>query len=351
LFFKKKEYSDSSVKEYFGELDDRTSDGSKMLRDSLDDLKPSDLLENDDGTADEKAAQKKRRRNASSLVSGIMAAVFGAVFLYCAYQLVLIAVQYVKSDNFYGGIADSVAQALGDADKVSVSKLEREEPASAMQSFSAIREEGVKIYDPADVSRTRYSARFLSALVQIESYRSKNEDIFGFINVDSTKIRYYPLVQAKDNDYYLTHDVDKNNRNSGAIFVDYRNDRVLSNNRNTVIYGHNMENGGMFHGLLNYMNESFFNDVDIVIYTAEGIYTYTVFSIYPTVASADYFRTSFYSDRDFIDFCLKEEENSIFHKSGIEFGPDSVILTLSTCITGLENGRYAIHAVLTCIDH
>ncbi len=350
MLFRKKEYSDPSVNEYFGGLEGRSSDESKALRDSLDDISPSDLV-SDGGEADRKAAKEKRRRSVSSVVSGFLACVFGAVFLYCAYQIVIIVIQYVQSDDFYGDIANSFAEALGDVDKVYVNALEKEEPASAMQSFSAIREEGVKIYDPSEVQRTRYSARYLSALVQIESFRETNRDIFGFINVDSTKIRYYPLVQADDNDYYLNHDVNRNNRNSGAIFLDYRNDTVLTNNRNSVIYGHNIENGGMFHGLLNYLNESFFNEEDIIIYTSEGIYTFTVFSIYPTLATGDYFRTSFYSDEDFLDFCRKEEENSIFHKSGIEFSPDSVILTLSTCITGVERGRYAIHAILTRTDH
>ncbi len=351
MFGRKKEYSDPSVKDYFDRLDESSGSDSESFVSSLETVKASELA-SDDGEE-----EKKKKKRGSGLfglnkVSLILFLVFGSVFLYCCFQIVKTLVQYISSDDFYEGIANDFALALGEADKVSVFDLIRDNPADPMQSFAEIKTSGARIYDPS-LARpaAKYSARFLSVLVQIDSYRTKNPDVYGFINIDSTKIRYIPLVQTDNNEYYLNHDVDGNSRNSGALFVDYRNSREIEKNRNVIIYGHNMENGGMFHGLLNYLNESFFNEKDIVIYTSDGIYTFTVFSIYPTYADSDYFRTFFYSNQDFIEFCEREEENSIFHKSGISFDGNSVILTLSTCITGMENGRYAIHAILTRVEH
>ena len=350
MFGRKKEYSDPSVKDYFDRLEESSGSDSESFVSSLDTVKASELApENAD------VGKKKKRRTGlfgSNTVSLVLFIIFGCIFVYCCWQIAKTVVQYISSDDFYEGIADDFAEALGEADKVSVSDLGRVDSSDPMQSFSEIRTSGARIYDPSLVRpAARYSARFLSVLVQIDSYRSKNPDVYGFINIDSTKIRYIPLVQTDNNDFYLNHDVDGNSRNSGALFVDFRNSRELENNRNIVTYGHNMENGGMFHGLLNYLNESFFSEKDIVIYTSDGIYTFTVFSIYPTYSDSDYFRTFFYSDNDFLEFCRREEENSIFHKSGISFESDSIILTLSTCITGLENGRYAIHALLTRVEH
>jgi len=160
----------------------------------------------------------------------------------------------------------------------------------------------------------------------------------------------YPLVQSDDNDYYLYHSFTGDALKAGAIFVDFRNSRTLLYNRNTVIYGHNMESGAMFHSLINYKDESFFRSKQIVISTFDGIYTFEVFSFYETKADIDYFRTWFQNDDDFVNFCTEEEKNSMYHKDGITFDGNSVIITLSTCITGVTDGRYCLHAILVDIE-
>lgn len=89
----------------------------------------------------------------------------------------------------------------------------------------------------------------------IELY-SQNSDIVGWITVGDANemVIDYPVVQAADNDYYLTHNFLREEVKRGAIFADYKNkfeNGELS--ANTVLYGHNMYDGDtMFAKLSRY---------------------------------------------------------------------------------------------------
>lgn len=86
-----------------------------------------------------------------------------------------------------------------------------------------------------------------------DELRKVNEDIVGWINMKDTMIQY-PIVQSRDNAFYLTRNYLKNDTRAGSIFMDYRND-VLHESPNTVVYGHRMRDGSMFAGLTNYLKK------------------------------------------------------------------------------------------------
>ena len=56
----------------------------------------------------------------------------------------------------------------------------------------------------------------------IEENIPDNEDIVGKIKIDGTNIDEY-IVQGSDNEYYLNHNLDKEEDIAGAVFLDYRN--------------------------------------------------------------------------------------------------------------------------------
>ncbi len=64
----------------------------------------------------------------------------------------------------------------------------------------------------------------------------------------------YPLVQGKDNDFYVDHDAYGNPSESGAVFMHFANAKDLSDAK-TVIFGHNMLDDSMFANLKNYKDE------------------------------------------------------------------------------------------------
>jgi SrtB family sortase len=60
----------------------------------------------------------------------------------------------------------------------------------------------------------------------------------------------YPVVQATDNNFYLSRLPNGDEHVMGSIFLDYRNTHDFSD-KNIFIYGHNMRSGDMFGSLKN----------------------------------------------------------------------------------------------------
>jgi len=345
---KKSKYRNAGIDEYYSTLGHNSGgESGDLFTESLAGLKAEDFVSGAEAKA--QVIKKKKKRAVSNTLSSVIALCFFLVFVFCAYKIVTIIIQYKNADDIYDMIADDFAGALAAAEEKLAYSLPRDAAGTPMQNFEDIQSNGAVIYRPSSGVTQLSSSRFAQMLVKLEELRDNNPDTFGYISVPGTKVSY-PLVKGTDNDHYLTHSFTGTTLKAGSIFVDFRNSFSLNSNLNTVIYGHNMENGAMFHSILKYLEEDFFRTTDLTIYTFDGIYTYEIFSIYETTADDDYIRVWFSSSYDFIQFCKEEEAQSIFHKDGIEFDASSRIITLSTCISGVTDGRYAIHGVLKSIE-
>ena len=77
----------------------------------------------------------------------------------------------------------------------------------------------------------------------------QNNDMVGWIKVEDTKINY-PIMQSKDNpNFYLKHGFDKSYTDYGCPYVQESCDMELPSD-NIIIYGHHMNDGSMFAGLM-----------------------------------------------------------------------------------------------------
>lgn len=172
-----------------------------------------------------------------------------------------------------------------------------------------------------------------------------NPDIYGWITIDGCDVNY-PIVRGEDNSYYLDHAYTGEYMIVGSIFADYRTNDKIINNYNTVIYGHNMENGSMFHAVeLMHDDEELFDSARIFIYTLDGIFEYAPISVYKTDSRDQYFRMRFLSVKEFTDFADDILEKSVWPRSA-DFTEADRILTLSTCTNEEYSGRFALHARL-----
>ncbi len=105
-------------------------------------------------------------------------------------------------------------------------------------------------------------AKEMAALAEL------NEDLAGWITVEGTGIDY-PVVQAADNEYYLTRDFYQNSNSHGAIFQDAG--CTGEGLENLIIYGHHMKDGTMFHDLSYYKNQDFCEAHPIItLYDRQG---------------------------------------------------------------------------------
>lgn len=184
--------------------------------------------------------------------------------------------------------------------------------------------------------------------IEYEKLLNINSDTIGWIKVPGTNINY-PVVQAKDNSFYLNHSFDKLYNKSGWIFADYMNKNLKSDelDKNTVIYGHNRENNSMFGTLSNVLRNEWRKDSEnqyINFSTINKDMIWKVFSTY-TIDSEDYYiQTKFASDKEYETF-LKTLKNRSTYNFGVSLSSEDNILTLSTC-TNIGEGRTVVHAKL-----
>ncbi|MBQ1217094.1 MAG: sortase [Clostridia bacterium] len=160
-----------------------------------------------------------------------------------------------------------------------------------------------------------------------------------------------PVVQAKDNDYYLTRNYNRVYNENGWVYFDYRNDlSVLTNNRNTIIYGH--ARSYQIFGGLKYLDtytkwiRDGYNHF-IYINTPTERTVWQVFSWHETNIYTNYIQTEFRSDEEYVAFLNRMQKfNELPAFEEFEFTPEDRILTLSTCKGTDKTVRVAVHAVL-----
>ena len=174
--------------------------------------------------------------------------------------------------------------------------------------------------------------------------RKKNADTAAWLRIEGTSIDY-PIVQASDNEFYLNHDFNKNKSKAGSIFMDCRNGQDLED-RNTILYGHNMKNGTMFRDLNNYGDYKFLHDHRYIeLYTVSFVYTWEIFSTYRTGTDFNYLLIEFSSSEDFYSYI-----DTVAAKSQFELNENlkstEQVLTLSTCSGGSGDMRRVVHARL-----
>ncbi|MCL1913982.1 MAG: class B sortase [Eubacteriaceae bacterium] len=179
-------------------------------------------------------------------------------------------------------------------------------------------------------------------VVPFETLKNSNEDFVFWMSLDGAGIAD-PVVQGKDNDYYLTRTFNKTSNATGSIYLDYKNKPDLSD-QNSVLYGHAMKNGTMFGRLKNYkIQAEYEKDPFVILQTKDKVYYYQIFAICVLEAEYDY-RKADYGD-NFTGLVTKMREKSSITSSAV-VDKDSKIITLSTCTNQIDDGRLVVFAVL-----
>ena len=161
-----------------------------------------------------------------------------------------------------------------------------------------------------------------------EELKSINNNYEMWIEIPNTKINY-PIVQGKDNEYYLKHNFKNESNMSGTIFVDCNNN--IDEDKNIIIYGHNMRNGTMFNNITKFKEESFFNNNNTINIIRNNIlYQYEIFSIYVEDESKVSLEIEFTDNDAFVNYALNEASKSMYNKNIIITEEDKII-TLVTC--------------------
>ena len=178
--------------------------------------------------------------------------------------------------------------------------------------------------------------------IDFNKLKQINSDTVAWIKVNNTNIQC-PIVKTNNNDYYLTHNFEKEVNKAGWVFMDYKN-RLDGTDKNIVVYGHNMRNGSMFGSLLNILTPEWRNNNDnmyITLVTENECAKYQVFSVYQ-IENEEYYIKTYFEEDEFEDF-VNEVTKRSQKNYNVNVTNDDELLTLSTCGNNTKY-RVVLHA-------
>lgn len=178
---------------------------------------------------------------------------------------------------------------------------------------------------------------------------SVNPDVCAWVTLDQTKIDH-PVLQGETNLTYINQDVYGEFSLAGSIYLDTRNAVEFSDPYN-LLYGHHMENGGMFGDLDRYEEKEFFekNSIGMLI-LPDHVYQLEIFACLLVHAGEPMIFDPEQWTEDLSGLFAFAEENSLYFRKEtmdkLEQEKTPQILALSTCSSAFTDARTIILAAM-----
>lgn len=189
-----------------------------------------------------------------------------------------------------------------------------------------------------------YKVFYKASDSSLQTYKPKENEVLmpeldnnvAWISLDDSDVDF-PVMQGLTNEDYLSIDPYGNYSLAGSIFLDARNNDDFSDDYN-LLYGHHMENYGMFGALDKWLDEDYFNShLTGTLTTTNAVYKLNVIAIAKVDAA-----TSLVFEPSSVSLnSIKQIINSdfLFINNNIEV---SHILALSTCTGNTSTIRTVI---------
>lgn len=182
-----------------------------------------------------------------------------------------------------------------------------------------------------------------SIMEKLRQAKASNRDVIGWLQLPGSGVDY-PVVQAKDNDYYLTHNASGQTEKNGAIYAHYRNylANAYSLPANTTLFGHNtlMQSDPMFMELLDFYDLSYAQNHQYLTFTFPGGATtyWKIFAVLDTLAEDESF---YYYDpspsSEELQHIQQEAQTRSYYDYDLDVSEQDPILSLSTCTYKYRN--------------
>lgn len=267
----------------------------------------------------ESRKNSKKNKIVNQILFVLLEILFVLIFIYAGMQLYSIFSDYHRASEEYDVLAEELVTEI----PVKETMIQEEEKERSVLEL------------PYDYEVPQYE-------VDLNTAKAQNPDTAGWIILPDSRINY-PIVKSQDNTEYLTRTFEGQTANSGSIFID-RNCNADFSCDNTIIYGHNMKNGSMFHALNQLTDKEYFWRHHIFcIDLGNGFENYEVISCYETVETdLSSWQISFESKEAY-----EEWLQSITRRCNydcVDYDADKTTVTLSTC-RGKSGGpeRFIVH--------
>ena len=179
----------------------------------------------------------------------------------------------------------------------------------------------------------------------VESAKDLNTEAWGGITVSGTNINY-PVMYTDNNEYYLTHDINKEKPSNGVPFLDYRCDgKILG--FNSIIYGHNISGGRLFGALLKFKNkEYFYNHKTGILRTQDGIFEIEFFACDVTESESSLYKAVFITDKEKMQYLEDIKRDAVVIDENSVPDIRSRLVLLSTCSYEKKDTRTVLVGVI-----
>ena len=176
--------------------------------------------------------------------------------------------------------------------------------------------------------------------VDFRALRKTCPDAVGWIRIGGTLIDY-PVVQGKDNDFYLSHLPNGAANSGGSIMMDFGCVPNFSSDV-TILHGHHMKNGAMFGDLDEYKDPEYFAAHPVIeLCTPDGLYEAQIFAAYTVNARSFGYETRFSSEKAFNSYVQKAKAATPFD-AGVDVEYGDRLLLLSTCNYSFKDARFIV---------
>lgn len=181
----------------------------------------------------------------------------------------------------------------------------------------------------------------------LELYR-QNSDMAGWIFIEGTGINYLVMYTPDYPDFYLKHNFDKEYSDYGVPYIAEQCDPAKPSD-NLTIYGHHMNNGSMFTGLMKYTEKNFYEKHKVIRFdrlTVMG--EYEVIAVFKTtvygITGFPYYLFSDAENEDDFNAYVEKCKSLALYDTGVTAKYGDKLISLSTCEYSRTNGRLVVVA-------
>ena len=188
---------------------------------------------------------------------------------------------------------------------------------------------------------------------KFEKLYRDNPDFVGWLTISDTHIDYPVMYTPSSKDggeYYIHRNYEGDYSAAGLPFIDC-NCQLEPATDNVIIYGHNMNAGTMFHDLLKYEDQDFYEAHKTFTFDTiygDGKYEVVAFfrgQILPEESKEfKYYEFVNAGSKEEFDQYVKNLKNMSIIDTGVEVSYGDKLITLSTCAYHVTDGRFAVVA-------
>ncbi len=190
-------------------------------------------------------------------------------------------------------------------------------------------------------------------LESLKELNAKNPDAVAWLQIEGTVVDYPVMFTPDDGEKYLYANTEGKFDAGGCLLID-EHCSMDPRSDNLIIHGHNMKRGTMFATIPKYRSKDFWKKHPIIRFTTlEGTHEYEIIAAfydrvyYKSEKVFKYYKFIDAEDRADYKNAISQFKKKALYDTGVNAKYGDNLLTLSTCVYHVEDGRFVVVAKQT----